>query len=159
DVGSGASTLLFGTGDAVPAMVSKDLSHIYFVSLSKLDSSGGTAGEPNLYVFDGGTIKFIATVEPTELTGGSGPANEAGLTRWSANAGWSSGAVAQGMDDPISLLSRTTPDGSVFVFQTAARATAYDNNGQSEVYRYDADTGTLECVSCSPSGAPAQAGA
>jgi sugar lactone lactonase YvrE len=33
----------------------------------------------------------------------------------------------------------------------------FDNNGHSQVFRYDADAGDLRCVSCPPSGVPALA--
>jgi hypothetical protein len=57
---------------------------------------------------------------------------------------------------------RFTPDGSVALFQSHARLTAYDNEGKGEVYRYDpsAPEGTrLLCVSCDPGEAPPSADA
>ena len=52
--------------------------------------------------------------------------------------------------------TRSTPDGEVFVFQSHAKLTPYDNDGKGEIYRYDpaAAVGSqLSCVSCDPSGA------
>src|SRR5262249_14989838 len=49
--------------------------------------------------------------------------------------------------------SRTTRDGSIFVFQSRARLTSYNNAGNSEIYRYDAANIHLSCISCSPVGA------
>jgi hypothetical protein len=52
--------------------------------------------------------------------------------------------------------ARSTPDGSVFVFQSHARLTSYDNEGFGEIYRYDPSASTgevLACVSCDLSGA------
>jgi hypothetical protein len=58
--------------------------------------------------------------------------------------------------------TRSTPGGEVFVFQSHAQLTEYDNEGKGEIYRYDpaAEEGErLLCVSCDPSGAPASADA
>jgi Divergent InlB B-repeat domain len=58
--------------------------------------------------------------------------------------------------------TRSTPDGSAFVFQSHARLTAYDNEGMGEIYRYESEAGTGErllCVSCDPSGGPPSADA
>ena len=51
--------------------------------------------------------------------------------------------------------SRVTPDGTTVLLASQARLTSYDNAGQGELYRYDAASGGLACVSCNPSGAPA----
>jgi hypothetical protein len=48
-----------------------------------------------------------------------------------------------------------SPDGRYLVFLSKARLTAYDNDGQAEIYRYDAVTGQLVCASCDPEGRPA----
>ena len=51
--------------------------------------------------------------------------------------------------------SRVTPDGTTVLFASQAQLTSYDNAEQGELYLYDATSGTLTCVSCNPSGAPA----
>ncbi|HEX3608745.1 MAG TPA: hypothetical protein VHU14_03620 [Solirubrobacterales bacterium] len=48
-----------------------------------------------------------------------------------------------------------SPSGRYMVFQSTQPLTAYDNAGHQEVYRYDAQAGVLDCVSCDPDGAPA----
>jgi hypothetical protein len=48
-------------------------------------------------------------------------------------------------------------DGHVVTFRSTRKLTAYDNQGIAEFYRYDVDTGRINCVSCNPSGAPATA--
>jgi hypothetical protein len=55
--------------------------------------------------------------------------------------------------------SEVTPDGRDVVFESQARLTGYDNEGQQEVYVYGAGPGGgLLCVSCTPEGgAPVQA--
>jgi hypothetical protein len=48
-----------------------------------------------------------------------------------------------------------SPSGRYVVFQSSQPLTAYDNAEHQEVYRYDAQTAVLDCVSCDPNGAPA----
>jgi hypothetical protein len=49
--------------------------------------------------------------------------------------------------------SEVTPDGRDVVFESQARLTGYDNEGQQEVYVYGAGAGGgLLCVSCTPEG-------
>jgi hypothetical protein len=99
------------------------------------------AGFPNLYVWTGGSLSFIATVAAPDLYGT--PA----LTNWTDEVFNSSNAVEGG---PGADSSRATPNGSVFVFESSSRLTSYDNDGHLEIYRYEAGTGHLECVSCNP---------
>jgi guanyl-specific ribonuclease Sa len=47
-------------------------------------------------------------------------------------------------------------EGTHAAFMTRSNLTAYDSEGQQEVYAYDADTGILRCASCNPAGTPAQ---
>jgi hypothetical protein len=47
-----------------------------------------------------------------------------------------------------------TPDGSDLVFNSKAKLTSYENAGRSEIYRSDAPSATVSCVSCNPTGAP-----
>lgn len=51
--------------------------------------------------------------------------------------------------------SRITPDGTSVLFASQAQLTSYDNDGQGELYLYDAVSRRLTCVSCNPSGTPA----
>ena len=47
---------------------------------------------------------------------------------------------------------QVTPDGRFAAFVTTSRITAYDNRGFAEMYRYDAETEKVQCVSCRPDG-------
>jgi hypothetical protein len=47
-----------------------------------------------------------------------------------------------------------TPDGNDLVFESERNLTSYDSRGIPEIYRYDAPSATLACVSCDPNGAP-----
>ena len=117
---------------------SQDLSYIYFVADGDL-AEGATSGQPHLYLYHGGTIRFIATLapgDPNDCTGDS--------CLWSSS--------------PQLLRGRVTPDGTYVAFMSSALLTGYDNTdvntGQpdSEVYLYDASTGRLSCASCNPTG-------
>jgi hypothetical protein len=43
-------------------------------------------------------------------------------------------------------------DGNVLLFRSQEQLSAYDNEGQAEFYRYDAEAKALGCVSCNPTG-------
>jgi hypothetical protein len=139
-----------GSGDkAVLVNVSADASHVYFVSPQKLDGSKGVTGADNLYVWDGSTSRFIATLEHEDVTG-DGEAGGLGL--WVPLAVDASPNGTTG--GPASAPSRSTPDGAVLVFEAAADlAPSYATGGHIEVYRYSALAGSLACVSCNPTGA------
>jgi hypothetical protein len=136
--GEPATTLVAHRASGVLG-ASDDLSRIYFVSRESL-APGATAGGHNLYLDDKGTIEFIATV-----------------SKW--DAGTPGGDVNPVARVPYERASRVTPDGRFAAFQAAGRLTGYENvdptDGRlyTEVYRYDADSGDLSCVSCNPSGA------
>lgn len=50
---------------------------------------------------------------------------------------------------------QVSPDGSDAAFSAGSALTGYDNDGFSEVFRYDVPTDTLACASCNPTGARA----
>jgi hypothetical protein len=147
--GGGDATI--GSGDeAILVNVSADGSHVYFVSPQKLDGSKGATDADNLYVWDGSAIDFIATLEHADITG-DGEAGGLGL--WvplavSANPSGINGG-------PASVPSRSTPDGSVLLFEASADlAPSYATGGHTQIYRYAVATGGLTCVSCNPTGMP-----
>jgi hypothetical protein len=124
--------------------ISKDGSHVYFLSGQQLDGANGTPGGPNLYVWDGTTVKFIAELAEEDIT-----REDRKLIYWPLVVGMAQQTTAIGPgEDP----SRTTPDGSVFVFESYGQLTDYDNEGRLEVYRYSAADGGLTCVSCDQQG-------
>jgi hypothetical protein len=59
--------------------------------------------------------------------------------------------------DPERGLSRiqVTPDGDWMAFITSSRVTAYDSESAAEMYRYNAETESIICASCPPTGAEA----
>ena len=137
-------------GESEIVNVSADGSHVYFMSEAQLDGSKGTPGEPNMYLWAGGSVKYIATVLPSDLVETSSPGfatNGPALTTWTqAMSPEASFVSGPGLDS-----SRTTPDGGVLVFESRAQLTPYDNEeaskgacgdaeiageGCTEIYRY-----------------------
>jgi len=104
---------------------SSDGSYVYFVAHGVPNS-----GNENLYVeHDGGTPTLIATL------------NGADSSDWSG-----------------SYTARVTPDGKHLAFNSINPLTGYDNtdantgSADTEVFLYDATSGTLVCASCNPTG-------
>ncbi|HEY5942029.1 MAG TPA: hypothetical protein VIT89_04120 [Solirubrobacterales bacterium] len=122
------------------AAQSEDLSRVYFVSEEAIGGEG-TAGEANLYLRDEGTVTFIATLssEDVRIRNFSLPSNAT--------------------PEPIYHAATATPDGERVAFISNEPLTGADNadavsgKPDSEVFTYAADTGDLDCVSCSPAGA------
>lgn len=169
DINSGATTAIAKTGDAAFVNVSGDGSHAYFVSPSQIDGEG-TAGRPNLYVWSRAdeSTTYIATVNESDLTGG-GSDESAGLGTWYS-------AMEPEKDVGTGRMlshTRSTPDGSVLVFETTAQLTPFENveadsadcapkegdpkklESCVEVYRYDATEKELTCISCPAGEGPA----
>ncbi|HEX9966304.1 MAG TPA: fibronectin type III domain-containing protein, partial [Solirubrobacterales bacterium] len=145
DVADGSATEI--APNSIFVNVSEDGSHVYFVSQSAL-AGAAEEGKDNLYVWerDSEEVRFVATVMPEDLNG------PAGLTQWTSAAVHPQPSTLRGRaNDP----SRTTPDGSVFLFESRADVTGYDSDGHIQIYRYDVGDGGLDCVSCPPDGIPA----
>jgi hypothetical protein len=153
DTGAEATEQVNSSGDAKIVNVSADGSHVYLISPSQLDGSKGTAGQPNMYVWSGSSPEYVATVAPSDLERTSGesigfPALT-NWTSWAVNADKSGSETGRG---PGADSSRTTPDGNVLAFESRAQLTSYENNGHTEIYRYDDLAKGLECVSCGSTG-------
>jgi hypothetical protein len=141
---------------------SEDASRIYLTSEEVLSGANpqGRApvvGKPNLYLYEGGGFRFVATMAaPTDIA----PARQAAI-----------------QISPMRRTSRVSPDGLHAAFMTSAQPSGYDNTdvaspGQCgpggatkemettcdlELFVYDAEAngggGKLACASCNPSGA------
>lgn len=138
------------SGDVTPVTVAADGTAAFFVSETAIAGSGPNpegdspqAGEQNLYRSLEGQIDFVATVtgEDVEKAG-----SEEGLGLW-----------VQSLLLPGAVPARSTPDGSTFLFKSRAALTGYDSDGHAEIYRYS--EGSLQCLSCNPTGALATADA
>ncbi len=169
DVASEVAEPITSSGDADFAAASQDASHVFFISPSQLDGSNGTAGQPNLYVWDGTTMRFIETVPSSEVADTIG-LYSARINNWSAGVKGrdasgpyqitpGSAIATGGIEGNVRSLIQVTPDGSAALIQTKVELSSYDNGGHTEIYRYETATGATECVSCSPSGDPATQGA
>jgi NHL repeat len=133
---------------------SEDLSHVYFIATSDLtgaeeNESGeeAEAGKLNLYSWEEGDVSFIGA-----LLAGDGS--------FGLNARYGAWKAA-----PSNRVAQVTPDGRFLAFMSLARLTGYDNrlNGGGQcrgssgeacrqVFLYEADSETLSCASCNPSG-------
>jgi hypothetical protein len=137
--------------------VSADGSRALFTSEEALTGSQenesgeeASAGEHNLYLWDENGLEFVAILAEEDFDSFGG-IPEMDLTAWSkavnvsTQMGW---ALAP---------TRSTPAGTVFLFQSHARLTDYDNEGVAQVYRFEATAPAgeeLTCPSCNPGNAP-----
>jgi len=132
-----------------------------------------SASAPNLYVWtpQGESTKFIATVAQEDVESG-GENTTAGLNTWAKALTTTEATFGLGR---ASSHTRSTADGSVLAFESTGQLTDFDNTeadaadcgrvgrnglptpgqGCDEVYRYDATSGELTCVSCGPGSGPA----
>jgi hypothetical protein len=168
DVTSGALTDLtvdHTAGDALGATVvgllgsSDDGSYAYFAANGVLAANAGTqgshaspgncqgfasaSGSCNLYLWHNGTVTFIAPLN-------SNRAEEADSLNWQPLPYLQTGRNDRTEDK----ISRVTSDGKTLLFGSIEQQTGYDNAASREFYRYDATSGALACVSCSPTGSP-----
>jgi hypothetical protein len=114
---------------------SEDGSMVYLVARGALAGSGANAAgevaqpqQPNLYLYNGSRVSFIASAPPE-----------------------------QGPGEPRFAGGVPSPDGRYFGFGSSQSLTGFDNTiqgcsgsdcGASEIFRFDAQGETLECVSC-----------
>jgi hypothetical protein len=156
DTSTGQTQQINSSGDATVDNVSADGSHVYFLSATQLDGSKGTAGQPNMYVWSGGGLDFIATVLPSDVLETS-PGDPA--LHYPALGNWTRLVVTPDPPGPGAGPgadpSRATADGGVYVFESRAQLTSYENAGHTEIYRFDDGDKNLRCLSCNPSGTPA----
>jgi hypothetical protein len=161
--GSGSKKIA-GAGAAF-VNVSADGSRAYFSSEEDLtpaqppNENGETAtvSEHNLYVWDAASeaLSFVAVLADSDVTEFNGTAS-VNLVKWTSGLSPNASGLLSG---PAIDPSRSTPDGQVLVFESHADLTEYEAAGYTEVYRYDAGDGSLACVSCSPTDAPAESDA
>jgi hypothetical protein len=165
DTDSGALTRVSrgssGTADGNVdwAIVSEDGSTVYFAAAGQLASGAPSISNPdvdaNVYRYDtsSGTTRYIATASALD---GTQTFSVPGLPHGPHGATFAAGSESNWY---------TTPDGKFLLFWSSANLTGYDPGTCSnprtvgdkhcrELYRYDASSGDLECVSC-PATSPA----
>ncbi|HEX6205112.1 MAG TPA: hypothetical protein VFZ29_04830 [Solirubrobacterales bacterium] len=121
---------------------SEDLSSVYFAAQGALlpgqEAVQKTPGSADaaIYLWRGGEVRLVATLRNVRDAFEAGPSTDVFVSppRWNIwtsnpNVSWS-------------------PDGDVLAFATTAEVTGYDAEGYRQVYRYDADTSDLRCISC-----------
>jgi hypothetical protein len=111
---------------------------IYFYSPEQLISGKGVPGRENVYAYHDGALEFVASLKDDPYCIDFGQ----GLDR---TGKCSDGAMGR---------LQVTPDGRYAAFITTTKITAYDNAGFAEIYRFDADSGRVQCMSCRPDGSP-----
>jgi len=151
DAASGKSTPVGAGSEAILVNVSADGSHVFFATPKE-----GSPGKFDLRVWDAGTeaVGFIATVSERDVYGE--PIPDVTETMTDGLGLWVNRAVKPEMravDGPGADPSRSTPDGSAFIFESRESHGPYPNAGHAEVYRYSEADG-LACLSCDPSGVP-----
>ena len=170
---SDPSTAKATHGAAVQGVLgtSADGSYVYFVAngvLAPGASPGNCNGamastEPsacNLYLWHDGTVTFIARQDALSSLG----LETSDSLNWQPTSTATNGVL-------VAKSSRVTPDGLILMFRSQERLTSYDNQplepgtcampfsfnlrpSCEEIYRYEAGSSHLACVSCDPSGAP-----
>jgi hypothetical protein len=157
-----------GAGDPTPGQganvlssvtaISSDGSHAYFAAQGVLttdpnpEGAVAQAGQPNLYLYQRdaafplGHTSFLGTLDP----GDRGDSSAAGRGLWGTERSFVGGAYA------VPLLGAGEEDGGdghVLAFASKAPLTADDSDGgHSDVFRYDAEAGTLERISRAAEG-------
>ncbi len=134
DTASATTTLLTPEGDAAHNHVkgvigaSEDGEYVYYVANNALSLHHAGATTP-ITPLEESDLREIVPYEGATLPGGD---LQPGLGNRTAEV---------------------TPDGRSIVFMSTGSLTGYPNEGLSEVYVYQTETG-LSCVSCDPSGKP-----
>jgi WD40 repeat protein len=165
-----------GPGDPTPgeganvlrgvAAVAGDGSHVYYVAQGALTDEPNPEGQVaapgnlNLYAYwksasaPAGHTAFVAELDPTcrPFTEGGALLDDCHAVATSP-VSYFNDAVAVPMLGTDPEGHEVGGDGHVLVFISYAELTADDVDGHHrDIFRYDADAGSLECVSCRPGG-------
>jgi hypothetical protein len=118
---------------------------IYFYSPEQLVAGKGVPTRQNVYLYRDGALHFVAALSDDPYCVATDFEFQ---FLYVIGPRCSKGSLGR---------FQVTPDGRYAAFLTTTRLTPYDNAGYGEMYRYNADTEQLLCVSCNPSGNPATA--
>jgi hypothetical protein len=143
------SSSLLAEGVEGAFATSDDLQSGYVVSTEVLDpdpnehGDSAIAGEKNVFRFEGGDqFRYVASINVDHPTGKPLYGDEV--------------LIGSSL---LNRLSQSTGEGRYLVFMTSSPLTGYDTTDavrgvpDLEVYRYDAQSEELDCISCNPSGA------
>ena len=118
---------------------SNELDRIYFVADNQILPGEPAAPGPKLYVWDDTgalpELRFIATLAPDDARAWEGPSVR---------------------ESSIIKPTRISSDGRYIAFISINQLTSADQDGQADVYRYDAQTQALTCVSCTSDAFPSE---
>jgi WD40-like Beta Propeller Repeat len=133
--------------------ISGDGSHAYFVAEGVLTGANAEGrspveGKPNLYLYErdgahiAGRTAFLGTLDPGDKGG-----------LWGTERSYLGDAYAVPLLTPDR--QEVGGDGHILAFASKSALTANDNDGTlRDVYRYDADSEGLICVSCATDAEP-----
>jgi hypothetical protein len=130
--------------------ISADGSHVYFVADGVLtehkNSEGAEAqeGQPNLYAYTypAKELAFVGTLSPADGGGGL----------FGGGSTWENGAYPVPIMGTDAQGRQIGGDGHLLLFRSQAALTAGDTNGAADIFRYDADSGSLERISAPEPG-------
>ncbi|MBA3866580.1 MAG: hypothetical protein H0X42_09595 [Solirubrobacterales bacterium] len=137
-VSSGDSGGAEGNVDGVLA-ISHSGERIYFAAHGQPLAPGAVEGEESVYLYENGQTSLVSAV-PDALNVG-----DVSVPKLSFADPVRSG--------PGFRVTDTTSDGRVLTFLSAADLTGQNLTGQRELYRFDAVSSSLTCVSCDPNTA------
>jgi hypothetical protein len=146
------------SGDVTVVNVAADGAAAYFLSPTvypEMENPLGEVPQPggeNLYFSQESAVSFVGVVTAEDVKRQVDQGTK-GLGLWIGTL-HTYVSHNEADQDP----SRTTPSGGVLVFESRAPLTGQSTAGPAEVYRYDASVPALECLSCSPTQAPASGG-
>ena len=147
--------------------IAPDGSAVYFTATGRLTSDAPVTGGDHLYRFD---TKTETTTYITTVSGSDYPSDK-------TNQWWFDVYGGEELGSDSTAEWYTTPDGRYLIFASVANVTGYDSTESSytgnpsaidecptpqgagrayrctEIYRYDAVSKTIVCVSCNPTGA------
>jgi hypothetical protein len=131
---------------------SDDGQYVYFAANGDLDGSGPAVSGNCVSYFSGSCSVYLWQDD------GAGTCTTAGgciSFVAPANGGTSFDSLNWvGVNELENKTSRVSADGRILIFRSHLKLTSYDNQGTSEFYRYDAESGQVTCVTCNPTGAP-----
>jgi NHL repeat len=114
--------------------VSADGGRVYFTATARLDGSAGEAGAENLYLWEGSSPHFIATVDD--------PAS-----------GFSKAPAGDDYDSNEDREAAADANGSMLAFRsTTALVPGRETAGRPQAYVYEAGSDALSCASCPADG-------
>jgi hypothetical protein len=136
---------------------SQDAKRVYFAANGDLDGAGkAQAGDcrgelSSVFVFSGQCSLYLAeeTAPGSWSTSFVARLNASGGIEQSDARNWQGRGGGADRRQKSALVSA---DGATLLFRSQEQLGEYDNEGQPELYRYEAAARSLSCVSCNPSG-------